>query len=295
MKLSYVQIGCRNYKRLADFYKRVCDFKDSNDNSWLRGQEGVVLEACGIDDDKTIYFGFVPGTTGTSAKINDIGFAHTCYETVDVKAAVKRLVKYGGTFQSTMKNPYNQPCVYCKDIEGNVVEFHIPFISKDTNAFVTITSLLHFRKDKEIKKESGNSKIKFIHVNIISEDYRSLCDYYNSVFASEDTGKLKDHSGKFKESVIGIKDVHVVGQHVLLPGFYASYPTLEIFTYNIKGRTKPCDLNSLGINVIGFDSFNIKKDLRAIVKNGGKIIKEDEEFNVVFDKQEDYLIIRNRK
>jgi len=291
MLFQYVQIGCKDLKKLTNFYEKVLDFKKTNDTSWLHGKKGLVYEAPGFKGNKVL-FGFYEVNNGAARAINDRGTAHIAFETVDVKGAVARLVKYGGTFQSTMDKPLNAPCVYCKDIEGNIVEFHIPFPSEDCNPLHTVACLLHLHKDKGIRKELGHSGLRFIHVNYITEDYRRLCDFFNTVVGSSDTGKIKDHSGKFKEGVIGIENVHVLGKHILLPGFYKSYPTIEIFQYSIKGKdTVPTD-NELGINLIGFKSDNLEKDLKLFVDNGGKLVKKLSETQLmVQDYQGDLIIL----
>jgi len=291
MKLNYVQIGCKDVDKLTKFYESVCDFTYSDKIELLNGKKGKVMIAPGFKGDQ-IYFGFIESNKGKVRKINDRGFAHICFETDDVKSAVNRLKKYGGSFQSTLENPETKPCVYCKDIEGNIVEFHIPFPSKDASIFKTLTCLLHLKKDKAIINETKPSTIKFIHVNIITEDWRDLCDYYNNVVASTDTGKIKDHEGTFKEQVIGVDGVHVIGKHILLPGFYKSYPTLEIFTYSIKGLDSVNDDESLGVNAIGFKSNNIKEDIKLFEKHGGKFVKDiNENVKLVFDKQGDFIYL----
>lgn len=293
MKFNYVQIGSKNYRKLADFYIKVLDFKEVKKNEYLKNKEGVILTAPGFSDDNPIYFGIVKAEKGTNAKINDIGYAHTCYETVDVKACVKRLLKYGGSFQSTLKYPKLNPCVYCKDPEGNVVEFHIPFPSPDTKLFLTISSLLGLKHDKGIRKELGNSGIKFIHVNMISNDWTKLSSFYKNVFGATDFGKLKDHSGAYKEKVIGIKNVHVIGHHILLPNYYLSYPTFEVFTYLIKGRSEACDDDSLGINAIGLETTDLDKDIELIEKSGGNLIKKNDDLTVMSDIQGGIIYLKN--
>lgn len=293
MKFNYVQIGSINYRKLADFYIKVLDFKETTKNEYLEGREGILLLAPGFDDDNPIYFGIVKAEDGDNAKINDIGYAHTCYETVDVKACVKRLLKYGGSFQSTLTFPKLNPCVYCKDPDGNVVEFHIPFSSPDAKLGLTVSSLLGLKHDKGVRKELGKSGIKFIHVNMISEDWNKLCDFYKEITDATDFGKLKDHSGGYKEKVIGIKDVHVVGHHILLPNYKLSYPTFEIFTYSIKGRNKPCSDSSIGINAIGYETNNLDEDIKLIEKAGGKFIKKDDKLAIMSDIQDAIFYLKN--
>lgn len=292
MKFKYVQIGAKDYKALADFYINALDFVKVDDDSWLDGKEGIVLQAPGFDDGNAVLFGFIPSTKGASAQINDKGFAHTCYETTDVKGAVKRLVKFGGGFQSTLKHPTINPCVYCKDPEGNVVEFHVPFPSPDAKIGVTVASLLGLKPDKAIRKGKGKSGMKFIHVNLITDDWTALCDYYKTVFGATDFGNLKDHSGGYKEKVIGVAGVHVIGHHILLPDYKASYPTLEIFTYSIQGRKEVCDETALGINAIGFECTDLEKDLESIVNAGGKFFEKTNTLTIAGDLQGGRLLLK---
>ena len=242
-KFAYVQIGAKDYKALADFYAKAMGFVYCDDNGWLNGREGVCLAAPGFEKGSAPVFGFVPASEGSNAHINDAGFAHTCYETNDVKGAVRQLLKCGGSLHSTMKNAEIHPCVYCKDPEGNVVEFHIPFPSSKTAGELANTAacLLGLKPEKQLRKGNAQGSMKFIHVNIICPDWEKLCGFYRNVFGCVNTGTQKDHQGSYKEQVIGVPNVHVVGQHVLLPGFKKDYPTLEIFTYSIPGRALPCD------------------------------------------------------
>lgn len=294
-KFSYVQIGAKDYQALADFYVKALGFIACEDKSWLQGQEGVCLTAPGFAQGQAPIFGFVPATEGEVAKINDVGFAHTCFETNDVKAAVKQLLKYGGSIHSTMDKPEIHPCVYCKDPEGNVVEFHIPFPSEKSFGEIvnTASCLLGLKPEKKLRKDSdARGALKFIHVNIICADWEKLCGFYRDTFACVNVGKIKNHQGDYKEKVIGVPEVHVVGQHVLLPGFAKDYPTLEIFTYSVKGRKQPCDEKSLGINCLGFVCEDLEAAASKLVANGGTIKEKGVKYILVGDSQNDMIILR---
>ena len=282
MIFSYVQIGAKNPAELARFYENVLEFSPSEKTQWLCGRKGIVLEAPGFPDGNAPVFGFVNATEGRTRNINDAGYAHICFETTDVKSAVKALVKNGGSFVSVMKNPQIHPCVYCRDPEGNIVEFHIPFPSEDVSALLTAQSLLGLKK--------GGS-LKFLHVNIITESWRALCDFSNNALGSSDFGKLKDHSGSYKEKVIGIPGVRVVGQHVLMPGLCSEHPTLEIFTYSVKGETEPVADWNIGINRIGFVSENIQNDIKAIESAGGRLLSRSSDTALLDDPQGDKILL----
>lgn len=286
MKFSYVQIGCRDCRALADFYINALDFQPCDASEWLLGKEGITLRAPGFEDPAMApVFGFVPAAEGSSAKINDAGYAHVCFETTSVKAAVKRLVKNGGGFVSTMKNPQIHPCVYCKDPEGNVVEFHIPFPSgteKGEKARL-VGSLLGL---------VPNSGLKFIHVNVITSDWEKMIAFYQAITPCRKFGKLKDHQGSYKSQVIGIPDVHVVGQHILMEGFCSSWPTFEVFSYSIPGRAEPCSEKAAGLNLIGFSSDHVEDDAAMVAEAGGKILSLQNGTALAEDLQGGRILIR---
>ncbi len=293
-RFAYVQIGANDYKALADFYAKAMGFEYCTSNGWLNGREGICLAAPGFDKESAPIFGFVPASDGSVAKINDAGFAHTCFETKDVKAAVKHFLKCGGSLHSTMKHAENHPCVYCKDPEGNVVEFHIPFPAEKTAGALAHTAgcLLGMKPEKQLRKGNAEGAMKFIHVNIICPDWNRLCGFYRKVFGCVNFGKLKDHQGSYKEQVIGVPNVHVTGQHVLLPGFKKDYPTLEIFTYSIPGRTLPCDEHARGINTIGFFCENIEAAAELIIQAGGVINEKTEAYILAGDLQNGRILLR---
>lgn len=284
-QFSYVQIGAKNYQALADFYVNALGFTPCAEQTWLCGNEGICLSAPGFTTDKATVFGFVPAVEGNSAQINDTGFAHICFETESVKHAVKQLLKFGGSVHSTMKHPEMHPCVYCKDPEGNLVEFHIPFPASKTASELGHTA-------KCLLGLSSSKALKFIHVNIICADWESLCQFYNNVFQCSPIGSIKNHQGNYKENVIGVQKVHVVGQHILLPGFEKDYPTLEVFTYSIPGRIASCDMNALGIQCIGFTCIDRHVTAQSLLRHGGIIYQMQNEYILAGDTQHGKILLR---
>lgn len=284
-RFAYVQIGAKNVEALADFYSKALDFVPADKDEWLCGKKGKTFYCPGYEDGLAPVFGFVEAENGAASKINDVGFAHLCFETRNVKAALKRFVKCGGTFVSTLKCPMVNPCVYCADPEGNIVEFHIPFPAEGTGKekAVMAGSLLGLMADKNLR---------FIHVNIISEDWKKSIGFYGDICDSEWFGGMKDHSGGYKSKVIGIDGVHVVGQHLWLKGLGKGFPTLEIFTYSIPGNPKACDETELGINAIGFKAEDRVQFADEIVKAGGRIIETAADCILAADNQDGRIYIR---
>lgn len=295
-RFSYVQIGAKDYKALAEFYAKAMGFVSCEDRGWLCGKEGICLAAPGFKNGNGPVFGFVPASDGNAAHINDAGFAHTCFETTDVKGAVKHFIRCGGTIHSTMKHPEQHPCVYCKDPEGNVVEFHIPFPSESSiGAYLkTAGSLLGLMPEKNLRQGDAAGVLTFIHVNLICPDWEKLCGFYRTVFDCVNSGKQKDHQGRYKEQVIGVPGVHVAGQHVLLPGFQKDYPTLEIFTYSVPGRKQPCDENACGINCIGFSCEHPEAVAEQITSAGGFVNDRKESHILAGDLQNGRILLRRK-
>ena len=282
---AYVQIGAKNVEALSDFYRKALDFVPAHKDEWLGGKKGKTFYCPGFEDGLAPVFGIVEAEKGAASKINDVGFAHICFETRNVKAALRRFIKCGGSFVSTLKLPKLNPCVYCADPEGNIVEFHIPFPAEGTfkEKAVMAGSLLGLMADKSLR---------FIHVNIISDDWKRTIGFYESICDSEWFGTMKDHSGGYKSKVIGIEGVHVIGQHLLLKGLGKGYPTLEIFTYSIPGKQEVCDDTELGINAVGFKARDPAALADAIEKAGGRVLERRDDCILAADDQNGRIYIR---
>lgn len=275
-RFAYVQIGAKDAEALSSFYEKALDFVPAGKDEWLCGKKGKTFYCPGYEAGLAPVFGIVEAKEGCASKINDAGFAHICFETRNVKAALRRFIKCGGSFVSTLKCPKINPCVYCADPEGNIVEFHIPFPAegKLSEKAVMAGSLLDLMADKSLR---------FIHVNIISDDWKRTIGFYESICDSEWFGTLKDHSGGYKSKVIGIEGVHVLGQHLWLKGLGKGFPTLEIFSYSIPGSSEVCDETALGINAIGFEAKDKAAFAEEIVKAGGSIISEAGDYILAAD------------
>ena len=91
-------------------------------------------------------------------------------------------------------------------------------------------------------------EIKFAHVNLISSSWRSLADFYIKVFGCVEKKPQRDLKGEWVDSLTNLKNTHIKGVHLLLPGFDDNGPTLEIFEYdeNIKGGEKEINKEGFG-------------------------------------------------
>ena len=73
--------------------------------------------------------------------------------------------------------------------------------------------------------------IKYVHTNIIADDWRALADFYIQVFGCKPVLPERDLSGSWLDSLTCIENSHITGIHLSLPGCGENGPTLEIFSY----------------------------------------------------------------
>jgi hypothetical protein len=70
---------------------------------------------------------------------------------------------------------------------------------------------------------------KYVHTNLIAEDWRALADFYQRVFGCVPVPPERDFQGEALEAGTGIPGAHLRGVHLRLPGWGEDGPTLEIF------------------------------------------------------------------
>jgi catechol 2,3-dioxygenase-like lactoylglutathione lyase family enzyme len=83
----------------------------------------------------------------------------------------------------------------------------------------------------------------------------------------------RDLSGQWLEILTGIKNVHIQGEHLLLPGFGESGPTLEIFSYDEMAENEKI-LNKSGFSHIAFAVDNVQSTLESVKEHGGSCVGE---------------------
>jgi predicted enzyme related to lactoylglutathione lyase len=120
---------------------------------------------------------------------------------------------------------------------------------------------------------------KYVHTNIISEDWENLAHFYETVFGCERVLPERNMFGTWIEDGTGVPNAHVRGAHLRLPGYGDNGPTLEIFQYNIGIHGHGKKINETGLVHIAFLVDDVAKTLKEVVTNGGSqlgkiVIKE---------------------
>jgi catechol 2,3-dioxygenase-like lactoylglutathione lyase family enzyme len=76
------------------------------------------------------------------------------------------------------------------------------------------------------------------------------------------------------DAITGIKDAHITGEHLALPGFEENAPTLEIFSYDDMLPHAGTAINRCGLAHIAFAVDDVGKTLQALLGAGGGLFGE---------------------
>jgi len=116
--------------------------------------------------------------------------------------------------------------------------------------------------------------IKFAHTNIITRDWEKLAQFYIKVFGCEPVYPERDLNGEWLDRVTNLKDVHIKGIHLRLPG-YTDGPTLELFTYDEQNENNALPaINKPGFAHIAFLVDDVKLYYAKIMEHGGSALGE---------------------
>ena len=112
--------------------------------------------------------------------------------------------------------------------------------------------------------------MRFGHVNIISNNWEQLADFYIKTCNCKIVPPVRNLEGKWLANGTGVKNAKLKGAHLLLPGYGENGPTLEIFQYANNEEQEEINPNKRGFGHIAFQVENVEETLQNVVKNGGK-------------------------
>jgi predicted enzyme related to lactoylglutathione lyase len=119
-----------------------------------------------------------------------------------------------------------------------------------------------------------STNIKYVHTNLVAEDWRKLSQFYQKVFGCTVVPPERDFSGEKLEAGTGIKGAHLKGVHLRLPGYGDKGPTLEIFSYMPIHQRSAVIINKPGYGHIAFQVDDVAKVKKTVLSEGGKEIGE---------------------
>lgn len=105
--------------------------------------------------------------------------------------------------------------------------------------------------------------MKYVHTNIISEDWRKLSEFYIKVFGCKIVPALRKQEGEWLSEGTGVKEAKLEGVHLLLPGYGEKGPTLEIYQYGKIEKQKliaPNQSTKRNIEGVGIITFIYVRD-----------------------------------
>ena len=117
-------------------------------------------------------------------------------------------------------------------------------------------------------------KIRYVHTNIIARDWKKLSLFYQRVFDCKPVPPQRDLKGDWLNRLTCIPDAHIVGEHLVLPGYESNLPTLEIFSYDSMNEGKSNTLNMIGLTHLAFEVDDVDEVLKKIIEEGGEQLGE---------------------
>lgn len=114
----------------------------------------------------------------------------------------------------------------------------------------------------------------YCHTNLVARDWRRLSDFYQTVLGCTRIGESRDLRGDWLERLTGVVGVHVVGEHLRLPGYGDVGPTLEIFSYEPQGGHRFLTPNASGFAHIAFAVDDVAATLWHLLAEGGSKVGE---------------------
>ena len=118
--------------------------------------------------------------------------------------------------------------------------------------------------------------MRFAHTNIIARDWRALAQFYVDVFGCQTLKPERDLTGEWVDRFTGLKDAHIRGAHLRLPGYAdGEGPTLEIFQYDtVAPVDMPPAINRPGFAHIAFEVEDVRACVDNLLAHGGGLLGE---------------------
>ncbi len=113
---------------------------------------------------------------------------------------------------------------------------------------------------------------RFAHVNLIAQDWRRLAEFYELVFACEPDPPVRNQKGDWLDRATGIKEAHIEGVHLRMPGHGPNGPTLEIYGYGEMPARPTIVPNTPGFSHIAFAVDDVDSAAREVLAAGGTTV-----------------------
>lgn len=119
-----------------------------------------------------------------------------------------------------------------------------------------------------------NMVAKYVHTNLIAQDWRTLAKFYQDVFGCTPILPERDLQGDAVDAGTAIVGAHIQGIHLRLPGYGDDGPTLEIFSYTPEESRIKSVVNRPGFGHIAFRVDNVNRAYEIVLAAGGQPVGE---------------------
>jgi predicted enzyme related to lactoylglutathione lyase len=113
---------------------------------------------------------------------------------------------------------------------------------------------------------------KYVHTNLVAANWRKLAEFYIKVFGCERKPPERKLKGKWLDGLTAIRNAHIEGMHLALPGYGKDGPTLEIFQYSRMKLSKTPSVSHPGFGHIAFAVRDVKAALELVKEHGGSTV-----------------------
>jgi predicted enzyme related to lactoylglutathione lyase len=134
---------------------------------------------------------------------------------------------------------------------------------------------------------------KYVHTNLIARDWKSVANFYETVFGCVPVAPERDFAGKTVEAGTGVTGARVSGVHLRLPGLGTQGPTLEVFQYSPEGDASPQEANRLGFVHIAFEVPSVEEARQVVLAQGGSAVGEIVTLDVSGDSRVTWCYVRD--
>jgi predicted enzyme related to lactoylglutathione lyase len=111
--------------------------------------------------------------------------------------------------------------------------------------------------------------IRYVHTNIIAEDWQRLACFYEKVFGCQRLEPARDLKGEWLAKGTAVSNAHLQGVHLRLPGGGDDGPTLEIFQYHKMPEKPTPAANRKGFRHLAFLCDDVKSLRVRVLEEGG--------------------------
>jgi predicted enzyme related to lactoylglutathione lyase len=150
-------------------------------------------------------------------------------------------------------------------------------VSKPSNVleiFYCDTVPMLFGEEHVLRRGKMVIPARYVHTNLIAMDWKKLSDFYQQLFGCIPVPPERDFQGPDLEAGSGIPGAHLRGNHLRLPGYGDTGPTLEIFNYSILESRGKTAVNRPGFGHIAFSVEEVAAAQRSVLQAGGKAVGE---------------------